>query len=99
MKKRVREDISAYLDGEAKDSSSIARLIAESGDASKEHLAYAEISARLRNLEAPDIHPAFAARVVASIQEQRQRRTVGWRIPAGFAVAAAALIVAVVSYN
>ena len=99
MKNRVREDISAHLDGEAKDPASIARLIAESADASKEHVAYAELSKRLRALEAPEIHPAFAARVVASIQEQGERRRIGWRVPAGFAVAAAALIVGMLSFN
>jgi hypothetical protein len=99
MKKRVREDISAYLDGEAKDASSIARLIAESGDASQEHLAFAELSARLRSLNEPDIHPAFAARVVATIEEQRDRRAARWRIPAIVGVAAAMLLVAALSYD
>ncbi len=99
MKKRVREDISAYLDGEAKDASSIARLIAESGDASQEHLAFAELSARLRSLNEPDIHPAFAARVVATIEEQRDRRPARWRIPAFIGVAAAMLLVAALSYD
>lgn len=99
MKNRVREDISAYLDGEAKDAQSIARLIAESEDASKEHLALAALSARMRNLDAPEVHPAFAMRVVAAIEEQRSRRTIGWRIPAALSAAAVALLVAVVSLN
>jgi len=99
MKNRVREDISAYLDGEAKDAQSVARLIAESEDASKEHLAFAELSARLRNLDAPEVHPAFATRIVATIQEQQSRRRVLWRIPAGIAAAAAVLLVAYVSIN
>lgn len=99
MKKRVKENISAYLDGEAKDPSSIARLIAESGEASQEHLAFAELSARLRSLEAPEIHPAFAARVVATIEEQHELRASRWRIPAGVGLAVAALLVAAFSYN
>lgn len=99
MKNRVREDISAYLDGEAKDAQSIARLIAESEDASKEHLAFAELSARMRSLETPEVHPAFAARVVANIQEQQNRRRLLWRIPAGLGVAAAVLLVAYISLN
>jgi negative regulator of sigma E activity len=99
MKNRVREDISAYLDGEAKDAQSIARLIAESEDASKEHLALAELSSRIRNLEAPEVHPAFATRVCAAIEEQRERRRIAWRIPASLAAAAAVLLVAYVSVN
>jgi len=99
MKKRVREEISAYLDGEAKDAPSITRLVAESGEASKEHLAYAELSARIRSLAEPDIHPAFAARVVATIQEQNDRKPARWRIPAFVSVAAAALIVAALSFD
>lgn len=99
MKNRMREDISAYLDGEAKDAQSIARLIAESEDASKEHLALAALSARMRNLDAPEVHPAFATRVVAAIEEQRSRRTIGWRIPAALSAAAVALLVALVSVN
>ncbi len=98
MKKRVREDISAYLDGEAKDASSIARLIAGSADASKEHLAFAELSARLRSLDAPELHPAFAARVIASIEEQRDRRPVRWGIPVAIASTAFAIVLAVLSY-
>lgn len=99
MKNRVREDISAYLDGEANDAALIARLIAESEDASKEHVAMAELSARLRSLDAPEVHPAFATRVVATVQEQQSRRRVLWRIPAGIAAAAAVLLVAYVSLN
>lgn len=99
MKNRLREDISAYLDGEAKDAQSIARLIAESEDASKEHLALAALSARMRNLEAPEVHPAFATRVVAAVEEQRSRRTIGWRIPTAISAAAVALLVALVSVN
>lgn len=99
MKNRVREEISAYLDGEAKDAQSIARLIAESEDASKDHLAFAELSSRIRNLEAPEVHPAFATRVCAAIEEQRERGRITWRIPAGLAAAAAVLLVAYVSIN
>jgi anti-sigma factor RsiW len=97
MKKRVREDISAYLDGEAKDAQSISRLIAASEDAAKEHSAFAELSARLHSLDEPDIHPAFAARVVAAVEEQRDRRRAAWRLPLGLSTAALALAVAIVS--
>ena len=99
MKNRVREDISAYLDGEAKDAQFVARLIAESEDASKEHLALAELSSRIRNLDAPEVHPAFATRVCAAIEEQRERSRIAWRIPAGLAAAAAVMLVAYVSLN
>ncbi len=97
MKKRVREDISAYLDGEIQDAQSLARLIAGSEDAAKEHSAFAELSARIRSLNEPDIHPAFAARVVATIEEQRDSRRASWRLPLGLSAAALAVIVAIVS--
>lgn len=97
MKKRVRENISAYLDGEAQDAPAIARLIAGSEDAAKEHSAFAELSARIRSLNEPDIHPAFAGRVVAAIEEQRDRRRAPWRLPLGLTAAALALIAAIVS--
>ena len=94
MKKRVRENISGYLDGEARDAQKIARLIAASGDAAREHAAIAELSARMRSLEEPGIHPAFATRVCAAIEAQQDRRRIAWRLPVG--VAAAALAVAFV---
>ncbi len=64
-KERWAEELSAYLDGESRDAAALEKLLAEQPGLARQHNDYARIGALLRSLPDPDVHPAFATRVVA----------------------------------
>lgn len=71
MSKHIKiDELSAYLDGEASASRALESHL-DSCDACRERLAsMRSVSRCLQDLPAPDVHPAFAQRVLAGISEQ-----------------------------
>ncbi len=96
MKKtnRTIDEISAYLDGEAADADAAQRLIQQSEEAATAYVAYSKLSAHLKALPEPDVHPAFATRVLARIEEEQAARSPRWVRWFAGATAAAALCLA-----
>ena len=90
QRERLNEELSAYLDGEAEDAEKMARLLHEDSSAARQFLEMAKLSAHLKALPGPDIHPAFATRVLARVREEApaSRRSFRWAWIAGPAVAA-----------
>lgn len=77
--KRLNEELSAYLDGESRDVDSIARLLKSDPEVARRHQEYAILSSALKALPPPEVHPAFATRVLAQARETR--RAPGWLRP------------------
>ncbi|MBI4557420.1 MAG: hypothetical protein HY706_07550 [Candidatus Hydrogenedentes bacterium] len=93
----TNEELSAYLDGQAAEAKSIERHLAECSDCAQRHGAYARMSASLHTLRGPEVHPAFATRVLATIRERDAAQPAWWlrfRLPL---VAAAATLVVVLA--
>lgn len=68
-RQRLLEDISAYIDGESDKPEAVECLIKTNAEAAKLYAELSRTSAHLKTLRAPDIHPAFATRVMAHIRE------------------------------
>ncbi|MCC6699163.1 MAG: hypothetical protein IT365_26295 [Candidatus Hydrogenedentes bacterium] len=83
---RLNEELSAYLDGEARDAAGVERLLQSDPKAARRYAELARLSSHLKNLPGPEVHPAFATRVLASAREQslkgRANRLRYW-LPAG----------------
>ena len=87
MKKHpVLEELSAYIDGEARDPEQIARHLQQCEVCAKRHLQLLKVSAQVQSLPAPEESPAFLHRVLAetealdaAAQARAQRWQYGWR--------------------
>jgi hypothetical protein len=89
----MRKELSAYLDGEARQPEVVERWLRENAEAAKHLEELKQLSSGLRKLSAPEVDEAFAGRVLAKlddIQEQRGPR----RFYAGLPAVAAALLIA-----
>jgi len=91
MDRKQRDQISAFLDGEARAPGAVERLLRDDPRAAAYHRELAALSRSIRTLEAPDVHPAFAARVMAEVSETRMAR----RAPRWLLAGAPALVLAV----
>ena len=97
-KDRLRlEEMSAYLDGEARDPAAVERQLREDPEAAQHYRALTALSTHLRRLPPPNVHPAFATRVMAAVSSRRplaasQSRTVRLAMALGAPLVALALI-------
>ncbi|HOZ45478.1 MAG TPA: hypothetical protein PLO37_11395 [Candidatus Hydrogenedentes bacterium] len=90
-------ELSAYIDGESRDPERIARHIEACPECRARLDAMQGLSECIRDLPAPEVHPAFATRVLASIEAEPARQRSAWRtrlVPAA-SLAILALVVAV----
>lgn len=68
--KRLMEELSAYLDGEADDPEALARMIQRDEAVARRYMELAKLSSHLKAaLREPDVPPAFATRVLARVRE------------------------------
>ena len=89
--KRLNEELSAYVDDESGHAEHIARLVQNDERAARRYTELCKLSAHLKSLPAPEVHPAFATRVLAQARETRQVRSWprAWRLVPGGAAALA----------
>ena len=92
--RHVLDELSAYLDGEAKEPESIARHLQQCADCARRYMDLSKVSAHLQGLPAPDVHPAFAQRVMAHARETRPVRRRRWAPVSAVACAALLLVLA-----
>lgn len=80
-KQKLNERISAYLDGESDEREYIEHLLKTNPDAARRYAEMSRLSTALKALSAPDVHPAFATRVVAHVRDVRdaERAAPAWR--------------------
>ena len=92
--KKKREELSAYLDGEAKQPEKVEKLLREDPVAAQHYEELAKLSAHVKKLAPPRVDPAFATRVMARVSEEGTApgRLSRWYSVAA-PVAAAALLV------
>lgn len=92
----VKEELSAYIDGEAPDPERIARHLQTCEACARHHLQLLRLSSNVRALPRPEVRPEFVTRVMAHIEENqvsaRRRRWV-FGMPQA-ALAALVLVVA-----
>lgn len=69
-KRKTQEEISAHLDGEARDAQRIDALLRESTDAARQFAAMSRLSQRLRAMPGPDVRQDFASSVIARIESE-----------------------------
>ena len=97
MDRKQREQISAFLDGEARAPDTVERLLRDDPRAAAYHRELAALSRSIRTLEAPEVHPAFATRVMAEVSETRMAAPAPrWLLAGGPALALALTIATVV---
>ncbi len=94
----VKEELSAYLDGEARDGRAVAHHLEQCPACAQRHRELRALSLALRALPTPDPHPDFAARVLDHVREaspirpfpsRNVRTIVSWAAVAAITVGAA----------
>jgi hypothetical protein len=90
------DELSAYIDGESRHPEMLAGHIGSCLDCARRHAELARLSRRLRELPAPDVHPAFLTRVVARAAEAEPESGRRWLafLPAGAGALALVLVAA-----
>jgi len=90
IKKDWNEELSAFLDGEADQPDAVRRALEEDAALCGRADAYRKMGDGLKALPKPDVHPAFATRIMAAIEEAEPapRRSLRWFWAAGCAAAA-----------
>ncbi|MCC6796804.1 MAG: hypothetical protein IT366_16925 [Candidatus Hydrogenedentes bacterium] len=68
-KQQLFEQISAYIDGESDAPQEVARLIETDAEAAQLYRQLSRMSSSMQAFPAPDVHPAFATRIVAHVRE------------------------------
>jgi len=88
------EELSAFLDGEAEQPDAVRRALDEDAALRGSAVVYRRMGNDLKALPKPDVHPAFATRVMAAIEEAEPapRRSLRWAWATGFATAAAVAV-------
>lgn len=90
MKKRITdEELSAFLDGEAKHPEEIERQIQQSGETAQRYLAMSKISTQVQALPKLSARPGLSGRVAVSLAESKPNRRLMWPVRAAAPVLAA----------
>jgi hypothetical protein len=87
------EELSAFLDGEASKPETVKRRLEDDADAERMAKDLSALSNQLRRLPAPDVHPAFRTRVMATVRET-PRATALPRVTARWQAFAAMVVLA-----
>lgn len=94
MKKRISiEELSAYLDGEAKDPDKVRRHLKDSDEGARMYRALSEVSKHVKSLPEQSVRPGFSGRVLASLESPKPRWSLTRSAPAWASLAAAAVVV------
>ena len=95
MNRHVVEELSAYMDGEARGAERIARHLQECPDCAQRYSELLHLSAEVKGLPLPEVRPEFVTRVMAHVAEAPGARR-PWLSPLlgpAAVIAAAALLV------
>lgn len=95
MKRHLKDiELSAYLDGEARDPSGVERHLQQCARCAKRHMELGRLSAHVRSLTGPDVSVGFADGVLLAIEERRRPRE-AWLLHWGMPLATAAVLILV----
>lgn len=99
MKRHLKNtELSAYLDGEARDPAGVERHLQQCARCAQRHMELARLSSHVQSLAAPDVPAGFTQGVLLAIEERRRPREpwlLHWGMPL---VTAAVLIVAAITF-
>lgn len=95
MRHVQQEELSAYIDGEARNPDAVTRHLQECAECAKRHADMARLSGHMRGMGATDVSPAFTTRVLAAAAEAGAPRASYWRW--AWAAPAVALVAAAVA--
>jgi hypothetical protein len=94
-KRHVLEELSAYIDGEARHPKRIERHLSQCPDCARRHMELLKLSSHLGAMKDPEVAPAFLTRVLAHAREEEMLTVRGaWLTGMAQWGAALALIVA-----
>ncbi len=94
------EDLSGYFDDDVRDPEEIKLHLEECPPCAEKHDELSKVLGYLRSLPEPEVHPAFATRVVAAIEEREaRRRPILIRLAAPVAAIALVLLSAAVFFG
>ncbi len=94
----VLDELSAYLDGEARDPERITRHLQQCPACARRHIELSKVSSHVKALSPPEVNPAFATRVLAAIARTRPVPRIGlvrWSVVSSAAVAIVLLLTAI----
>ena len=90
--KHVTDELSAYIDGEARDAARIDAHLAHCAECARRYEELSKLSEQIRALPVPEIRPEFVTRVMAGLREADAPRSWWMRLRAPLAVSCAAAI-------
>jgi len=91
--RHVLDELSAYLDGESADPERIERHLQRCASCARRYMELSKLSANLKAMPAPEVHPAFKTRVMAEVAAAGPvRKRLSWRWAAGTAIVALAVV-------
>jgi len=102
MEKHVVEELSSYIDGEAKRPERIARHLQHCEQCARRHMELLRLSEHLRALPGPAARPEFVTRVLAEVREQQAAPRLWpwtWAVPATACAAALLLMASLILYS
>ena len=100
MKKRISiEELSAYLDGEAKNPEKVRQHLRDSDDVARMYRALSKVSEHVRSLPEASVRPGFSGRVLASLESPNPRWSLTRSVPAWASLAAIAVVVVLALFN
>ncbi len=91
----VLDQLSAYLDGQAKNPERIERHLQQCASCARRHMQLAKLDAHLKAFEGPSVQPAFLTRVMARIKDEPVSQS-AWPLGRLMPVASVALVLALV---
>jgi len=96
MKKQItNEELSSFLDGEAKRPEEIERRIQQSEETARRYNTMSKISTQIRSLPELEVRPGLSGRVAASLGESNSSRRFVWPLRATVAALAVAALATV----
>ncbi len=100
MKKWISiEELSAYLDGEAKNPDKVRQHLQDSEDGARMYHALSKMSQQVRSLPVMSVRPGFAARVLAALDSPKPRWSFTRSAPAWASLAVAAIVVVLALFS
>lgn len=93
-KKMNMEELSAYLDGEARDPDAVRNALQSDPALARRYMQLAKLSTHLKALPLPNVHPAFTTRVMAHVREAKPAPARSWFQWVMSAVVAGLIVVA-----
>ncbi len=95
--KHVLDELSLYIDGQARDPDRIARHLQQCPECAQRHMDLLRLSAHLKGLQGPVGNPAFTERVLAAVRRKPEPNWARWPFQAAPWLAAATIVLVILA--